>query len=232
MKSASYEPSIEKAIKSFGKTKRIQKKNSSDKSNRGAVLGGKQMDGFLSALKRIALEMGVPEECIYTKDTYLPGYFRSSKNWDFLIISPRGNLICVVELKSQVGSYGNNFNNRTEEVLGSALDLLTVLQKGKIRFASTPWLGYLIVVGRDEKSTKPIKNQVSHYSVLPEFSHASYLDRYAILCKKLVQERHYSSTALIWTSVDGAYGSMSYDTSIRAFINSFKGQIYGHLDEF
>jgi hypothetical protein len=53
----------------------------------------------------------------------LPGFFRPTKEWDLLAIHD-GKLLAVIEAKSQVGpSFGNNFNNRTEEAMGSALDL-------------------------------------------------------------------------------------------------------------
>jgi len=52
----------------------------------------------------------------------LPGFFRATKNWDVLVIHQR-RLLAVFEFKSQVGSFGNNLNNRSEEVIGSAADL-------------------------------------------------------------------------------------------------------------
>ena len=52
----------------------------------------------------------------------LPGYFRPTKLWDLLVIN-QGRLVAALELKSQIGpSFGNNFNNRTEEALGTAID--------------------------------------------------------------------------------------------------------------
>ena len=48
----------------------------------------------------------------FTKGNIVPGYYRASKNWDFLVVAPNGKLIALVEFKSQIGSYGNNFNNR------------------------------------------------------------------------------------------------------------------------
>ena len=51
------------------------------------------------------------------------------KDWDFLIISLANQLIAAIEFKSQVGSFGNNFNNRTEEALGSAVDLWTAFKE-------------------------------------------------------------------------------------------------------
>ena len=54
----------------------------------------------------------------------IPGYFRPTKMWDALVIY-KSRLIAAFELKSQVGSFGNNFNNRTEESIGSANDFWT-----------------------------------------------------------------------------------------------------------
>ena len=50
----------------------------------------------------------------------LPGYFLPTKLWDLLSIN-EGRLVAGLECKSQVGpSFGNNFNNRTEEAIGAA----------------------------------------------------------------------------------------------------------------
>ena len=223
---------IKAAIKSFWETKKKQLTASGDSSNRGAVVGGKQLDAFADLLKIIAIENGIPEECIYTSQAYLPGFFRSSKNWDFLIIAPNKKLIAAVELKSQIGSYGNNFNNRTEEALGDAVDLWTAFRENQFPGQSAPWVGYLTVVGKDEGSTSPVRNNEPHYPVLPEFQDATYLDRYRILCQKLILERHYSMAALICTSGPEHYEDVSEDTSIDRFLQSFIGHLIGNLNEF
>ncbi len=223
---------LSNAIKYFWDTKQKQLLTSIDQSRRGAVLGGKQMDGFIELLKTVAIEMGVPSNCIFTSNTYLPGYFRASKNWDFLVITPRKELVAVVELKSQVGSYGNNFNNRTEEAIGSAVDLWTAVRDNQMECSVPLWVGYLMVVGKDKKSVAPVKNQEPHYSVLQEFKNASYIDRYSILCRKLVKERHYTSVALLWTENEDSYGDVLADISFERFINSYIGHIYGCLSEF
>ena len=69
-------------------------------------------------------EVGVPEACIYrNRRVQLPGWFRAEKQWD-LIVKVKDELVAVLELKSQVGpSFGNNFNNRSEEAIGSATDV-------------------------------------------------------------------------------------------------------------
>lgn len=232
MKKNDHNALIKAAIKSFWETKQKQLTASGDSSNRGAVVGGKQLDAFADLLKTLAIEQGVPEECIYTIQAYLPGYFRSSKDWDFLIIAPNKKLIAAVELKSQIGSYGNNFNNRTEEALGSAVDLWTAFRENQFPGQAAPWIGYLTVVGKDEGSTSPVRNNEPHYPVLPEFKTASYLDRYRILCQKLILERHYSMAALICTSGPDHYEDVSEDTSIENFLRSFIGHLIGNIHEF
>lgn len=223
---------VERAIAYFWDTKAKQLVNSGDSSNRGSVVGGKQMDGFVELLRDVAIHAGIPEKYIITDNNYLPGYFRSSKDWDMLIISPSNKLIAAIELKSQIGSYGNNFNNRTEEAIGSAVDLWTAFREKQFPNQQAPWVGWLMVVGRDIASLRPVKNYENHFPVRPEFGGATYLDRYRILCQKLILERHYTSAALIWTSEDKSYGDVAEDISIHRFINSFSSYLTGVLDEF
>ncbi|MCO6492612.1 MAG: hypothetical protein J5I98_29615 [Phaeodactylibacter sp.] len=64
---------------------------------------------------------------------------------------------------------------------------------------------------RTEKSTSEIRVNVPHYSVFSDFENTSYLDRYQILCRKMMLERHYTATALLWTSRDSSYGNVSED---------------------
>ncbi len=232
MKKNDHNALIKAAIKSFWETKQKQLTASGDSSNRGAVVGGKQLDAFAELLKTLAIEQGVPEECIYTNQAYLPGYFRSSKDWDFLIIAPNKKLIAAVELKSQIGSYGNNFNNRAEESIGSAVDLWTAFRENQFPGQAAPWIGYLTVVGKDDGSTIHDLNNEPAYPVLPEFKTASYLDRYRILCQKLILERHYSMAALVCTSGPDHYEDVSEDTSIDKFIHSFIGHLIGNINEF
>lgn len=221
-----------RAIKHFWRTKNQQSKHSSDSSNRGAVTAGKQLDGFLTLLKEVCISAGVPDECIYVDNNYIPGFFRSSKNWDFIIISPSGKLLVMIELKSQVGSYGNNFNNRSEEALGSATDLWTACREHEFPTCGAPWLGYLMLIGDDEKSRIPVKNYTNHYPVLPEFENASYIERYRILCEKLVTERLYSATCLISTKDSDTFNDVTEGLSITRFVSSLKGFLIGCENEF
>ena len=228
-----YEPLLGKAIDHFWETRHNQQKGGSkdDQGNRSAVTGGKQLDGFINLIRQISVELGVPDDCIYTKGNTIPGFFRPAKDWDFLIISPANQLIAAIEFKSQVGSFGNNFNNRTEEALGSAVDLWTAFKEKGFPQTVPPRVGYLMLVERSVKSSSPVKIQEPHFKVRPEFHNTSYLDRYVILCEKLMRERHYSATSLIWTDSDKKFGSLGSDISFERFILSFMGFIQGKLSD-
>src|SRR5471030_2748197 len=72
--------------------------------------------------------------------------YRPEKKWDLIVISNK-QLVCVMEFKSQVGpSFGNNFNNRTEEAIGSATDIWAAYREGAFKPSSRPWLGYLMLL--------------------------------------------------------------------------------------
>lgn len=229
-----YQSLVVNAIDYFWKTRASQSvsQKKSDQGNRSSVTGGKQLDGFIELLKEVSLDLGIPNSCIFVKGNSLPGYFRPSKDWDFLIITPKNQLVAVVEFKSQIGSFGNNFNNRTEEALGSAIDLWTAFRENGFPQKQLPWLGYMILVEKSIKSTTPIRLQEPHYNVRPEFYDSSYLDRYVLLCQKLMLERHYSSTALIWTNNKMEFGCPEDDISFETFLLSFMGFLQGKLKDF
>lgn len=228
-----YQRLLINAVEHFWKTRDSQAtgQKKSDQGSRSSVTGGKQLDGFIEVLVQVSKDLGVPEACIYRKGNNLPGYFRPAKDWDFLIITPKNQVIAVVEMKSQVGSFGNNFNNRTEEALGSAIDLWTAFREQGYMQTQPPWLGYLFLVEKTDKSTSPVRLQESHFKVRPEFQNTSYLDRYVIFCQKLMQERHYSSTALIWTNMKMEFACPENDISFDSFLLSFMGFIQGKLKE-
>lgn len=172
-----------------------------DQGNRGAVTGGKQLDGFVNLIFDLLVLNGVPRECIFTNsDLELPGFFRPNKKWDLLVVDKQ-ELIIAIEFKSQVGpSFGNNFNNRTEEAMGSALDLWTAYREGVFGSHNAPWLGYFMVLEDCNKSNEPVRVRSPHFNVLEEFVDASYKKRYEIFCDKLLLERQYNAACFATTS--------------------------------
>ena len=126
---SNYEKKARKAVKTFwGNREEATRKqiaaNAVDQGERSSVTAGKNMDGFVDLVADLVRANGLDHAQIHRDRALLtlPGFFRPTKLWDFLVIH-RGHLVAAIELKSQVGpSFGNNFNNRTEEAIGTAHD--------------------------------------------------------------------------------------------------------------
>jgi hypothetical protein len=87
------------------------------------------MDGFLAIAQTLIESNGLAlaDNGVQQRVQTRPGFFRPTKHWDMLVVY-RGELVAALEFKSQVGpSFGNNFNNRSEEAIGTAHDLWTGL---------------------------------------------------------------------------------------------------------
>lgn len=172
-----------------------------DRGARSAVTGGKQMDGFISLVYDLLISANVPESSIaIDKKIELPGWFRAEKKWDLVVVH-NCELFAALEFKSQIGpSFGNNFNNRTEEALGSATDIWAAYREGAFKPSSRPFLGYLMLLEDCDRSRSPVKVVQPHFKVFPEFVSASYRDRYAILIEKLLRERLYDGACFLLSS--------------------------------
>lgn len=191
------------AVREFWRTRQSQaesqqQRGTVDQGARSAVTGGRQMDGFIKTISDLMVAVGVRQSDIYTRHKLeLPGYYRPTKEWDIVVVS-NGHLLAAIELKSQVGpSFGNNFNNRTEEALGTALDTWTAYREGAFRTSPAPWLGYLFLLEDCPQSRAPVKVQEPHFPVFPEFKDASYATRYELFCRKLVRERQYNAACFL-----------------------------------
>lgn len=204
-----------------------------DQGNRGAVTAGKQMDGFVDLIHDILIINDIPAECIFTDtDLELPGYYRPNKKWDLLVVDDC-ELIAAIEFKSQVGpSFGNNFNNRTEEAMGTALDIWTAYREGVFGTQNAPWLGYFMVLEDCYRSSIPVGVRSPHFPVLEEFVGTSYKDRYELFCSKLVYERQYNAACFITTNHNGRemlYSIPREQLSLRRFILSLLGVTISHF---
>lgn len=223
---------------------------------RSAVLGGKNLDGFLAMIEGLVRRNGLPDADIYTKgrpDLTLPGYFRPTKLWDVIVLD-QGKLVAAIELKSHVGSFGNNFNNRTEEAIGTAHDLLTAIRENVLGEQSMPFLGWLILVEDSPKSRCHLRSSARHFPVFDAFlapveqppaatvkrksaakpkapQLVSYLARYDLLCQRLMRESLYTRAALLASprtaAEDGAFEQISATTSLREFAAGLAGHVAG-----
>mgnify|MGYP003869570237 CR=1 FL=1 len=206
-----------------------------DRGRRSAVTGGKQMDGFCRLVAAVAAENGMTKASIHTTaQLEIPGYFRPTKRWDMLVVD-RGHLVAALEFKSHRGpSFGNNFNNRTEEALGNASDLWTAYREGAFGTdRPAPWLGWVMMLEDCPGSSSVVGVKEPHFKVFPEFRGTSYCDRYQILLRKLMLEKLYNAAAFITaTEVGGPKGQYTEpagDLTMRALLLALAGNIATHV---
>jgi hypothetical protein len=210
-----------------GQANRQQKAGVTDTGTRGEVTGGQHLNGFSELLRDIATAAGFTErEIRFRLGVEIPGYYRPTKKWDIVVVR-QDRLCAAIEMKSQVGpSFGNNFNNRTEEAVGSSVDLWRAFQEG-ILGTYQPWLGYFFFLEETTGSTRPIGVAPAAFTPDPVFQGTSYADRYKILCQRMVLERNYTAAALLLSprASDGTYRSASDDLGFERFARA----LYGHL---
>jgi len=234
---AEYETKASEAIKAFwgnrdaARQKQIES-GKTDQGERAGVTSGKNMDGFLALAQDIVRLNGLPHAdiCLKRSVLTLPGYYRPTKLWDMLVMNKR-RLVAAVEFKSHIGpSFGNNFNNRAEEAIGTAVDISTAYREGALGDSPCPFVGWLMLVEDCAKSRSPVHRDNSrHFPMLGEFKGTTYADRYDILCRKLVQEKLYTAASLILSprsaKETGAYSDLSQLTSLKTFVTSLAGHV-------
>jgi hypothetical protein len=182
------------------------------------------MDGFVSLVRDFLSENGLPKTHVFCETKVeLPGWYRPEKKWDLLIVAD-GRFMAGIEFKSQVGSFGNNYNNRTEEAIGSATDIWAAYREGAFKPSARPWLGYMMLLEAAPGSIRPVKAQEPHFKVFPEFKNASYAKRYEILLTKLVRERLYDSACFLLSDAQnglkGNYEEPEAELSFENFMAS------------
>lgn len=202
-----------------------------DQGDRGGVTAGKNMDGFVALVGDIVQANGLPSADIMLKRRVLtlPGFFRPTKQWDMLVVH-QNQLVAALEFKSQVGSFGNNFNNRAEEAIGTGHDLQTAWREEAFgKDAPRPFVGWLILLEDAEGSRTPVTDRSPHFPVFEDFQDASYAQRYNVLCRKLVQEQLYTAASILVSprtaSETGEYSELGDLTSLTSFVTGLAGHI-------
>lgn len=203
-------------------------KGSYDVGGRAAVTAGKNMNGFVTLVRQLVTRHGLDRRVSYDCDgdtsqqrhVTLPGYYRPTKDWDLLVVHEE-RLVAAFEFKSQVGSLGNNFNNRCEEAIGTAYDVWEAHRQGAFGNTSRPLLGYLMLLEDSPASRRSIPIRSNHFDVFPEFINASYADRYGLLCRKMMRENLFDAACLILSSpeegIRGGYSELDKEVGIHRF---------------
>lgn len=233
---ADYENLARKAVRHFWKSRasariRQQAKGKSDQGERAGVTAGKNMDGFRDMVTAIVKANGLAcaEIHLQRRLLTLPGYFRPTKLWDMLVIN-EGRLVAALEFKSHVGpSFGNNFNNRAEEALGTATDLWTAYREGAFGAIAKPFVGWLMLLEDCPRSRAPVQDNSPHFPIFSEFRGASYAQRYDMLCQRLMREQLYTTACLLTSprtaQTSGAFSELTDMTGLRAFVTTLAGHV-------
>lgn len=230
-----YEQQARAAVRAFWGSREAARRKQvesgkADQGERAGVTGGKNMDGFLTLVLDIVRANGLAHAQIHQRRAVLtlPGYFRPTKLWDLVVIH-HGELIAAIELKSQVGSFGNNFNNRAEEAIGTAHDFWTAYREEAFGKQPRPFVGWLMLVEDAPQSRAPVRDRSPHFPIFAEFEGASYLKRYDLLCQRLVQEQLYTTAALITSprmaAGSGEHAEISAMTSLKTFVTTLAGHV-------
>ncbi|MGH3907313.1 MAG: PaeR7I family type II restriction endonuclease [Pseudonocardiaceae bacterium] len=200
---------FEDAIAAYWGTKQTQNELSAIKNKvgvgtAGSVRSGKHFDTIAALLAKFFLEAGYPPDAIRVTKSQgleLPGYYRPQKQWD-LVVAYENTLVAAFELKALGGpSFGNNYNNRVEEALGSAVDLRRA-SLANLFPGEKPWLGYFFIMEDAAGSRSPVQIAEGAMPVDQLWKGTSYQDRFAIFCERLMAEGLYDAVCYITSSAD------------------------------
>ena len=235
-----YEERVSEAITKFWTTRETS-----------GVRSGKTLDAFAELLTWVIHSNGLPSALIITgRQAQLPGYFRPTKSWDIVVIHKK-KLIAAIEFKSIADSFGKNSNNRNEEALGSGIDIKEAFNEDAFEGITRLFTGYLLLVEDCPETERNIKINMKHFRAMKEFianeneynttyirsasgyfpaiDGVSYMKRFDILCRRLMQKQLYTAASVIISPktgvTSGEYGDISRDTSIRAFLISLASHV-------
>lgn len=198
---------------------------------RKEVTSGGHMAEFEAILYDRLVATGLPDSCIYTgKEAVLPGYYRPSKQWD-LVVRQDGMVVVAIEFKSQISSFGNNWNNRVEEVVGCAADFRTMVEEGVVASPVQPWLGYVFLMG--DKGTKEGGSlSAPAVGMADAFSGATYADRCEVLCLRLMETGLYEGASFLISGEENGLDGGFLTPDERLEFDRFTTGMVEHVEDF
>ena len=196
----------------------------SGKSETGAqARDARHMQSIAAFVRQMFIDAGLNEAEV-TLDTIIPGYYRRSKNWDVVAIY-KGNLVGVVELKSQESSPSNNANNRIEEAIGSAVDAHAVQEISGAFGALGVWAAWGMTFNRGVDTLNPRGINSRHYPLDPAFTPFTYARQYGVAIERLISRNIYQAGWMLetWVNPDDSIG---YEEPVpTATAETLRGQI-------
>lgn len=217
------------AIRAAQEAKQRANGGPQDAGTRSTVTGGKHLVPLERAVARIFTDHPTIGSAVVVRNGgnhTLPGWYRRAKNWD-LVVTYRGVLVAAIEFKSQVGSIGNNHNNRTEEALGNSVDIWRAHEAAMLG-PILPWVGFVMVLEKSDKTTQPKRKGGAIFPIDPAFDGLSYLDRYRLTFQRLLAERKYDGAVVVASEA----GQGVFDEPVPALsFATFEAKLKGRLEE-
>ncbi|MDP9404207.1 MAG: PaeR7I family type II restriction endonuclease [Actinomycetota bacterium] len=229
-----YSQLVNAAIASYWSTRRTQAEESRargilNSGLRSEVTGGQHLNELQALLVRVFVDAGIPAHLMDVKKRPIAGYFRRDKSWDVVVIV-ENRVVGIVELKSMAGDEGGkNYNNRTDEALGQAIDIWKAVERGLINTPLRPWLGYFMLLEDNDSFNRPVTARRPVWEPDPVFSGSSYTDRYTIFFDRMVRERLLDAACLI--TARKADGAVRFPRETLSF-QSFAAAIHGRCLQF
>lgn len=229
-----YDERVKVAVASYWNVRRTQAERSRDLGivNTGAraeVTGGRHLDELQLLMIEVLIDAGIPPRMLEVKKRPIPGYFRRDKSWD-LVVTVGDRVLAIIELKSIVGDNpGQNFNNRTDEALGQAMDVWKAVERGIIDSPLRPWLGYFMLIEDNDAWNRPSAPRSSVWPADPTFDGTSAIERAAIFFDRMVRERLLDAACVVLA--DKTDGGVRYSQDGLSF-QAFAAAMFGRCLQF
>ncbi|MCY4176551.1 MAG: restriction endonuclease [Acidimicrobiaceae bacterium] len=224
-----YSASVQAAVADYWAVRRSQADESQSRGVlntgiRAEVTGGRHLDALHELVVSVFVDASISARLIDVKRRPIAGYFRRDKSWD-IVVMVADRVVGIVELKSMAGSSpGQNYNNRTDEALGQAVDVWKAVEREIIR-PQRPWLGYFMLLEDNAAFTAPVSSRQVVWSPDPAFNEASYADRYVIFFERMVRERLLDAACVVLADKDSAAVRFpSESVSFQAFAAAIHGR--------
>jgi hypothetical protein len=196
---------------------------------RSEVTGGQHLNALQLLLVEVLVDAGIPAHMVQVKKRPVPGYFRRDKSWD-IVVTIEGRVLAIIELKSIVGNKpGQNFNNRTDEALGQAMDVWKAVERDIIVSPLRPWLGYLMLIEDNDAWNRASKPRAAVWPADPAFDGSSAADRAAIFFDRMVRERLLDAACVMLAN--RSTGDVRYKQDSLSF-QSFAAAMFGRCLQF
>jgi hypothetical protein len=196
---------------------------------RAEVTGGRHLDALQLLLVSVFADAGIPAHMMEVRRRPIPGYFRRDKSWD-IVVTVSDRVLAIIELKSITGQQpGQNFNNRTDEALGQAIDVWKAVERGIIDSPLRPWLGYLMLIEDNDEWNRRSGPRAAVWPADPVFEGTSAAERAAIFFQRMVRERLLDAACVMMANREtGDVRSLQDSLSFPAFAAA----MFGHCLHF